>query len=93
MSTTVSLPRRSSTSRRTQIIASASGLVAAASIAVTLAVVGGGDGQSAGAQPAAGSPATAQPNPATLYRNESSMPEAKRPVGASAAERFHHLLH
>ena len=91
MSTTVSLPRRSTTPRRTQILASAGGLVAAAAIAVTLAVSGGGEGQSAGAQPAAGSPATAQPNPATLYRNESSTPEAKRTVGASAAERFHHF--
>ena len=92
MSTTVSLPRRSTTSRRTQIFASAGGLAAAAAIAVTLAVSGGGDGQSAGAQPA-GSPATAQPNRATLYRNESAMPQPENPAGASAAERFHHLLH
>jgi amino acid transporter len=92
MSTTVSLPRRSSTSRRPQILASASGLVAAVSIAVTLAVVGGGDGQSAGAQPA-GSPATAQPNPATLYRNEAALPRPEKPAGASAAERFHHFHH
>ncbi len=37
MSTTASLPRRT-VSRRTQILASASALVAAASVAVTLAV-------------------------------------------------------
>jgi hypothetical protein len=90
MSSTVSLPSRSSTSRRTQILASATGLVAAASIAVTLAVVGGGDGQPAAAR-SAGTPATAQPNPATLYRNESAMPQPQSPAGASAAERFHHL--
>ena len=44
MSTTASLPRRT-VSCRTQILASASALVAAASVAVTLAVAGGGDGQ------------------------------------------------
>jgi hypothetical protein len=90
MSTTVSLPSRSSlSSRRTQLLASAGALVAAASVAVTLAVAGGGDGQSAGVQPAA-QPATAQPNPATLYRNESAIPQAVTP-GGSAAERFHHF--
>jgi hypothetical protein len=86
MSTTVSLPR--SVSRRTQILASASALVAAASVAVTLAVAGG-DGDTA-AQPSA-APATAQPNLATLYRNESAMPQPVGPDAGSAAERFHHF--
>ena len=90
MSTTISLPSRSSlSSRRTQLLASASALVAAASVAVTLAVAGG-DGGTSVSQPSA-APATAQPNPATLYRNESAMPQPASPAGASAAERFHHF--
>jgi hypothetical protein len=88
MSTTASLPRRT-VSRRTQILASASALVAAASVAVTLAVVGG-DGGTNSSQPSA-APATAQPNSATLYRNESAMPQPASPAGVSAAERFHHF--
>ena len=92
MSTTVSLPSRSSlSSRRTQLLASASALVAAASVAVTLAVAGGGDGQSAGVQPAA-QPATAQPNPATQYRNDSVLePRSEPGSGGRAAEHFHHF--
>jgi len=90
MSTTVSLPSRSSlSSRRTQLLASAGALVAAASVAVTLAVAGG-DGGTAASQPSA-APSTAQPNPATLYRNESAMPQPASPAGGSAAERFHHF--
>jgi hypothetical protein len=90
MSTTVSLPRRS-TSRRTQILASAGALVAAASVAITLAVGGGGDGQTGVSQPAA-KPATAQPNPATQYRNESARQSGPgRHAGVSAADRFHHF--
>jgi hypothetical protein len=91
MSTTVSLPRRSSTSRRTQILASASALVAAASVAVTLAVAGGNDGQAPAAQTSA-PPATAQPNTATQYRNESAVPSGpERQAGVSSADRFHHF--
>jgi hypothetical protein len=90
MSTTVSLPRPSSSSRRTRILASASALVAAASVAVTLAVAGG-DGHTAASQPSA-QPATAQPNAATLYRNESAIPSGPaRQAGVSAADRFHHF--
>ena len=55
MSTTASLPRRT-VSRRTQILASASALVAAASVAVTLAVAGGGDGQTTVSQPSSSPP-------------------------------------
>jgi len=90
MSTTVSLPRRPSTSRRTQILASASAVVAAASVAVTLAVAGGGNGEPSAAQPSGGA-GTAQPQPATQYRNESATPQAGTPAGGSAAERFHHF--
>jgi hypothetical protein len=90
MSTTVSIPRRTP-SRRTQILASASALVAAAAIAVALAVGGGGDGQTAGSQPGA-TPATAQPNPATQYRNDSVLPPgSEQGGGTSAADRFHHF--
>ena len=91
MSTTLSIPRP--TPRRKQIVASAIGLVAAAAVAVTLAVAGGGDGvaQPAASQPSA-KPATAQPNAATLYRNESVLPSGpERQNGASAADRFHHF--
>jgi hypothetical protein len=90
MSTTLSIPRRSTTSRRNQILASASALVAAGAVAVTLAVAGG-DGQTAAQQPAA-KPATAQPDPATQYRNEAGLsagPEVQG--GQSAADRFHHF--
>jgi hypothetical protein len=89
MSTTASLPRRT-VSRRNQILASASALVAAASVAVTLAVAGG-DGGTTASQPSAAQPATAQPNPATLYRNESATPQPVSPDGRSAADRFHHF--
>ena len=90
MSTTVSISRRSP-SRRTQILASASALVAAAAVAVTLAVAGGGDGQPSGSQPAARS-ATAQPNPATQYRNDSALERrSAQGGGGSPAERFHHF--
>ena len=88
MSTTLSIPR---TSRRNQILASASALVAAASVAVTLAVAGGGDGQPSVAQPSA-RPATAQPDAAKLYRNQSEIQSGpERQAGVSAADRFHHF--
>ena len=90
MSTTVSLPRRSITSRRNQVLASAGALVAAGAVAVTLAVAGGG-GQPAASQPSA-KPATARPNPATQYRNESALPSGPgRQAGVSSADRFHHF--
>jgi hypothetical protein len=89
MSTTLGLSHRTS-SRRTQILASASALVAAASVAVTLAV-SGGDGQSSIDQPSA-QPAIAQPDAARLYRNASALPSGpERQAGVSAADRFHHF--
>jgi hypothetical protein len=88
MSSTLSIPHP--TSRRNQALASAGGLVAAAAVAVTLAVAGG-DGQTAASQRVA-EPATAQPDAATQYRNESALPGAPgRRAGASAADRFHHF--
>jgi hypothetical protein len=88
MSTTLSLPSRS-VSRRTQILGSASALVAAASVAVTLAVASGGD--STAPRPTA-APATAQPNASTQYRNDvAAEPGSRQAGGASAAERFHHF--
>jgi hypothetical protein len=90
MSTTASLPRRT-VSRRTQILASASALVAAASVAVTLAVAGGGDGQTTVSQPSS-SPATAQPTLATQYRNDAATGDGAQQDGVpNAADRFHHF--
>jgi len=88
MSTTLSLPSRP-VSRRTQILGSASALVAAASVFVTLAVAGGGD--STASRPTA-VPSPAQPNAATQYRNDVAAEHGSRHAGgASAAERFHHF--
>jgi hypothetical protein len=90
MSTTVSLPRRSRTSHRTQILAWATALVAAASVAVTLAVAGD-DGGTAASQPSARS-SSAIPDRATQYRNETALPsEPARQAGGIAADRFHHF--
>jgi hypothetical protein len=90
MSTTLSLPSRSRSSRRTQVLAGASALVATASVAVTLAVAGGG-GDTATSQPSF-APATATPDRATLYRNDAALGRQTDQVGgASAAERFHHF--
>jgi hypothetical protein len=88
MSTTLSLPSRSRSSRRIQVLAGASALVATASVAVTLAVAGGG-GDTATSQP---SFAPATPDRATLYRNDAALGRQTDQVGgASAAERFHHF--
>ena len=88
MSTTVSLPSPRSSSRRTQILASASALVAAASVAVTLAVAGS-DGASSRSTRA---PATAKPNAVTQYRNNVAAERGSSQLsGGSAAERFHHF--
>jgi hypothetical protein len=79
---------RSGTSRRVPLLASASGLIAAASIAVTLIVAGGGDSAS---RPSA-APASATPDRATLYQRGA---EVQRPgssiAGQRSAERFHHF--
>jgi hypothetical protein len=88
MSTTLNLPSRTA-SRRTQILGSASALLAATSVAVTFAVAGGGD--STASRPTA-APATAQLNAATQYRNDVAGEHGSRKAGgASAAERFHHF--
>lgn len=80
---------RSGTSRRVPLLASASGLIAAASIAVTLAVAGGG-GETASRPSAA--PESATPDRATLYQRGA---EVQRPgssiAGQRSAERFHHF--
>ena len=77
------------TSRRIPVLAVASGLVAAASIAVTFAVTGvGGD---VAPQPTV-PPAKATPDRATLYQRGAENPNPSGPVdGPSAAERFHHF--
>ena len=88
MSTTLSIPR--TTFRRNQILALAAGLVAAAAVAVTLTVAGGDVARPSSAPAASPRPATAQPNAATLYRNESALPGGPaRQAGVTAADRFH----
>jgi len=82
---TVSAP---GTSRRIQVLAAAGGLVAAASIAVAIAVSGGGSDSTSAAPSAA--PATAQPNRATLYRNDATAPRPAAIDRRRAALLFHH---
>lgn len=83
------IPRRSS--RRTPILAAAGGLVAAGSIAVTLAVAGGGT--DAGAYPDPTGPSVhAHPDRATLYQRSVETPQPAGSInGERAAERFHHF--
>ena len=82
MSTTVSLSAPRALSRRTRILAAASAVVAAASIAVTLAV--GSGGSEAPTRPSAA--------PATLYQRGAEMSEPRgATAGERAAERFHHF--
>jgi hypothetical protein len=86
------IPRRSS--RRTQILAAAGGLVAAGSIAVTLAVAGGGStGTDTGAYPTPTGPSVhAHPDRATLYQRSVESPQPAGQIdGERAAERFHHF--
>jgi hypothetical protein len=79
---------RSGISRRVPLLASASGLIVAASITLTLTVAGGGDST---ARPSA-APETATPDRATLYQRGA---EFQRPgssiAGQRSAERFHHF--
>jgi hypothetical protein len=97
MSTTLSIPRRVA-SRRTQVLAGASALVAAASVAVTLALAGGGDDalvQPSPAQPSIAQPAqSGAPNAAERFhhfRGQPSVTQSGQSAGANAAERFHHF--
>jgi hypothetical protein len=77
------------TSRRIPVLAAASALLAATSIAVTLAVTGaGGDVASPPTVP----PAKATPDLATQYQRGAENPTPSGPIdGQSAAERFHHF--
>jgi hypothetical protein len=89
MSTTVSLSAPRALSRRTRILAAASGVVAAASIAVTLAV--GSGGSQMPTRPSA-APGTAVPDPATLYQRGAEISGSRgATAGERAAERFHHF--
>jgi hypothetical protein len=75
-------------SRRASVLATASGLVAAASIIVALAVSGGDDSVT---EPSAAL-STATPDRATLYRREAEMPQSRLPTsGQRSADRFHHF--
>ena len=81
-------------SRRVPILATASGLVAAGAIAVTLAVAGGGSDVDAGA--AAVNPGEtavhAHPDRATLYQRGVEAQQPGSSVdGSRSAERFHHF--
>jgi uncharacterized protein YcbX len=82
--------RQHSRSRRNSTLAAASGLAAVASVAVTLVVSGAGGSDAT--SPLSVTPATATPDPATLYRNEAALGrlfgQGRAP---SAAERFHHF--
>jgi hypothetical protein len=87
-------------SRRTPILAAASGLVAAGAIAVTLAVAGGGSaGDTDQGLPAIPPSAThAHPDRATFYQRQAEVQrgaEVQKPAGSiearRAAERFHHF--
>jgi hypothetical protein len=76
-------------SRRVPILAAASGLVAAASITVTLAVATGGSDTSSPAS--SGAPAVAQPDRATLYRYGLDASRQSSPIDSKRAPaRFHH---
>jgi hypothetical protein len=79
----------SAKSRRTAVLSVVSALVAAASVAVTLAVAGGGS--DATSRPSA-APATATPDRATLYQRGAEVPQRSGAIdGARSAERFHHF--
>jgi hypothetical protein len=89
MNTALRVTPQIRTSRRVRVLAAASGLVAAASIAVTLAVSGGGS-ESATSPSAA--PATATPDRATLYQRGAEVPQPGGTIdGNRSAERFHHF--
>jgi hypothetical protein len=89
MSTALSVPARSTSSRRTAILAVASGVVAAASITLTLAVGSGGRDV---ISPPSQSPGSATPDRATLYRHGAELPQPSGAIdGKRAAERFHHF--
>ena len=89
MSTTLRLPARRTVSHGTAIVAVVSGLVAAAAVALALALSLGN--QEVASSPL-GTPATATPDRATLYRNDAVLAHRAREVrGLSAAERYHHF--
>ena len=89
MSTTVRLSAPRTVSRRTTILAAASGIVAAGSIAITLAV---GSGSSDTSARPSSAPATAVPDRATLYqRGAGSEASDRTTAGERAAERSHHF--
>jgi hypothetical protein len=91
MSTALRISTRQRTGpRRTRILAAASGLVAAASIAVTLAVAEGGSSDATSSPSAI--PTHAHPDRATLYQRSVQAPQAGMSIdGQRAAERFHHF--
>ena len=89
MNTALRIAPQIARSPRAPVLAAASGLVAAASIVLTLALSGGG-GDSV-TEPSA-APSTASPDRATLYRHGAETPKPSSPIdGKRSAERFHHF--
>ena len=89
MNTALRIAPQVARSPRASVLATASGLVAAASIVVTLALSGGG-GDSVTERSA--TPSTATTDRATLYRHGAEMPQSSLPTdGKRSAERFHHF--
>ena len=78
-------------SRRVPILAAASGLVAAASIAVTLGVTSAGGGEAVVPSPS-GAAVHAHPDRATFYQRSVEAPQPGVSVDPGrSAERFHHF--
>lgn len=90
MSTTVGISApRSQSSRRIQVLAAASALVAAASISITLALAGGGSDTTSRLS---ATPRAATPDRATLYQRGAEVAgKSGATSGERAAERFHHF--
>jgi hypothetical protein len=88
MSTTLPISRPRST-RRVPFLAAASGLIAAASITVTLALAGGGSDT---APSPSAIPTHAHPDRATIYQRNADAPQPSGATdGKRSAERFHHF--
>ena len=96
MSAPVSLNPLNVVTRRIGPLAAASGLLATASVAVTLAVSAGGGTH--GSASSGGTPEFAKPDRATLYHRSATPPSLSERIertgvesGRRAAERFHHF--
>jgi hypothetical protein len=87
MSTALPISRPRST-RRVPFLAAASGLIAAASITVTLALAAGGSDTA----PSPSAVTHAHPDRATIYQRNADAPQPSGAIdGKRSAERFHHF--